>query len=958
MTGLFFRGPLIGLPRVTDAGQAAQSMDQLTRRGAASDDPELVAWLRDATDDLVTRELLESIFANSPFLTRCALADVGFLRCALSLGPDTAFRRAIDHVKDDLGRETDQGRLMRGLRLARQQVAFVVALADITGYWPLERVTQSLSDFADAALSAAISHLLRQAAAEGKLVLADEHFPEDGCGYVALAMGKHGARELNYSSDIDLICLYEPMKVDLRGTQSLDETFARLTRRLVTIMQERTADGYVCRVDLRLTPDPRAAIPAAAAVAHYANRGDTWERAALIKARPAAGDLALGRQVLGELSPFVWRRHLDFWTIRDIQGIKRRINVERGSGKIGFLGHNIKVGRGGIREIEFFAQTQQLIFGGRDPYLRCPATLDALTTLAEAGCIDARIADELAEAYEFLRQLEHRLQMVNDQQTQTLPPSQAAIARLARFMAFDDVAGLRDLLLRHLRCVETHYSGLFEETAVASGVPRLALAGEQPDEATATALRGLGFGDVRRAFERLRRWQRGGLRRSGDSRCQKILVELTPRVIEAVARTPDPDAALAHFDDFLGGLTPGVSCFSLLSANPALLDLLVEIMTTAPALAEMLSARPEQLQAALATGFFAPLPDRRLLAADSAEVLGKARNLEDALDRAVGWANDHRFQVAIQVMRHSIDSTAAGQAFSDIADLVVRRLHEWLAKDAADMMAVLAFGPHGGRELTFRSSLQLLFVHDGSDAESALRLARRLTSALSAATARGRLYDVDLRTAVWGASGPLVTPLDALHEFCARTSDPQPLLALAGARAVAGPTELTQRIAGTLSHLLALKRDPQVLAAGAARMRRAAREDAAAGPWDVRRRPGGLDDLDALLRVLQLRHGADRPEVLGTPTGAALARLGASGLIDGPAVKALIDAHHLLRQLEDRLAVAVDGPFDPDLASGGLKTALARAGGAADFAALEARLEQAARSVGSAFAQLVEETAE
>ena len=392
----------------------------------------------------------------------------------------------------------------------------------------------------------------------------------------------------------------------------------------------------------------------------------------MIKARPAAGDLKLGRRVLAELIPFIWRKHLDFWTIRDIQAIKQRINAQRGSGKIGFFGHNIKVGRGGIREIEFFAQTQQLIFGGRDPYLRCQRTVDALTTLAEAGCIDEQVADELTEAYEFLRQLEHRLQMVSDEQTQSLPTDSAAMARLAGFMAFDDVDSFRDALLHHLRRVEAHYSGLFERAAEPSDARSLTFSGEQPDDRTAALLKECGFQDVDRAYDRLRRWHQGCLRASRDGRSHKLLIELIPRIVETVARTSDPDRALGRFHDFLAGFTVGVRCLSLLLANPVLLELLSEITMTAPALAGTLRHSPEQLQACLSAGFFDQLPDRRVLNADSAEVLSKATDLQEALELAVGWANDHKLQVSIGVLRHTIDAADAGRAFGDIAEAILR----------------------------------------------------------------------------------------------------------------------------------------------------------------------------------------------------------------------------------------------------------------------------------------------
>ena len=968
MTGVFFHVASAGWPRVSDGEAAARGIEALEQRGGAADDPELAAWVRGMTADPLVRPLLESIFSHSPFLTGCVLADLPFLRRVLTQGPDTSFVDVVDRLKDRTCRDLEPDRVMRDLRVARRRVALLVALADITGYWRLDQVTHALSDFADTAVSTAISHLLLLAADKGDLALADEYFPEDDCGYVALAMGKHGARELNYSSDIDLIILYEPMKVDYRGRKSLQQAFVRMTHRLATVLQDRTADGYVCRVDLRLRPDPGstpAAIPCAAALSYYAHRGENWERAAMIKARPAAGDLALGRAFLAELDPFIWRDQLDFWTAREIQAIKQRINAQRGGGEIGFLGHNIKLGRGGIREIEFFTQTQQLIFAGRDPYLRCPRTVEALTTLAEAGRIDDRVADELTEAYEFLRRLEHRLQMVDDQQTQTLPADETGMARIAGFMGFEGVEGFEDVLLYHLRRVEAHYDALFEEAADGPAAGSFVLAGEESDEGTAALLRELGFRDPAGACGRLRRWREAGFRATRDERSRKLLKGLTPRVVGAVAKTSDPDRTLEGFEDFLAALSAGVRCLSLLSANPRLLDLLVEIVEAAPALAQTLGRRPEPLQAALSGGFFNLLPGKRLLAADSAEVLRKASDLQDFLERAALWTNDQRFQVAANVMRFTLDSADAAQAFGDIAEVVLRNLYKRLCDDfvpasgRADAgLVVVALGAFGARELTIRTPLDLLFLYQDDPGEAALypRLARRLTCLLCAPTAKGRLCQVDLTAGPWGAPGPLITPLEAFRTHCAERPEVPQLLTLCRARVVAGPPDLIRQVERALGDLLRGGWEARAVAASAPR--RPAEESAGeSGSWDPRHRWGGLDDLDRLVRVLQLQQAHRHPEVLDISLPAALAKLGASGLIDAAQAKRLIEDHHLLRQIENLLAVALDGPMAEATASEGLKVALARAGGAQSFEALGQRLEEACERIGSAFGRYVEDPA-
>jgi len=939
-------------------------MADLRDRSMASSDPDLVEWVRAIADDPMGRHILESIFSNSPFLTACALSEIPLLMQVLTRGPDSTFGGIIGRIKDDLGREPAQDGLMRELRLCRRRAALVAAIADVTGHWPLERVTHALSDFADAALSATISHLMRHAAEDGDLVLADEHFPEDDCGYVALAMGKYGARELNYSSDIDLIILYEPVKVDWRGARGLQQSFLRMSQQLVAILDQHTEDGYVFRVDLRLRPDPSStpiAIPCAAAQAYYASRGETWERAAMIKARAVAGDIALGRHFLSELSPFIWRDQMDFSMIRDLQSIKKRINAHRGGGEIGFLGHNIKLGRGGIREIEFFAQTHQLIYGGSDPYLRCQRTVDALTTLTEAGWIDDRVADELTEAYEFLRQLEHRLQMVDDQQTQTLPSDDGGIGRIAGFMGFEDRDGFRDLLLHHLRGVASYYTKFFGESSRPVGTLSWTLASAAPTEQALETLRQAGFKDVAGALHRLHAWQKEGLGANGDERSRAAIIELIPGVIEAAGRTADPDKALENLDGFLAKLDKGLRCFSLLSANPRVLDLLVDITGAAPALGDVLSRGPDQLQAALSADFFSLLPDERLFLAEIADLMQQG-SLQSAIDRSAAWANARRFQIAVNILRHRIDSSDAGRAFCLVADAIMRstaaRLTNELASGGgppASEVTVVAFGPYGTGDLTTGSALDLLFLHEQGEAAmtSDPTQAQRLVAILSAPTKNGRLCNLNGDAGPWGEVGPLVVRLDAFRSLNQRLSGFRPLLALSQARVVSG--SLAEPAADVVRGVIAAQHDIPRLAEAAVDVRRAAVDAGATDAiTDPRRCPGGLDELELAVRLHQWRHAAEVPAVLDPSVSRALAKLGSLGLIPEPLVKRLLGAHRLLRQLECVLGIAVEGSVGRDRLSEGLVFLLLRAGGARTFQQFEEAVEDATSTVRAAFGAVVD----
>ena len=339
------------------------------------------------------------------------------------------------------------------LRRSKRRLALLTALADIAGLWPLEQVTGALTRFADRAVELALALLLREAAERGEVAPATADAPLTDRGIVILGMGKLGAFELNYSSDIDLIVLFDPDRLAYRGREGPMAFAVRLTRALVYLLEHRTKDGYVFRTDLRLRPHPPGhplALAIEDAEQYYERHGQNWERAALIKARVIAGDHAAGSGFLRALEPFLWRRHLDYAAIRDIHSIKRQINAYRGHGTIRVPGHDIKVGRGGIREIEFFVQTQQLILGGRVPEVRVPATCAALRALVATRWLEPAIADELIGSYRFLRRIEHRLQMVADKQTHALPERPEQIERFAAFMGFADGAALTEAIRAQL----------------------------------------------------------------------------------------------------------------------------------------------------------------------------------------------------------------------------------------------------------------------------------------------------------------------------------------------------------------------------------------------------------------------------------------------------------------------------------------------------------------------------
>ena len=856
-----------------------------------------------------------------------------------------------------------------------------MALADIAGLWPLSTITRTLSEFCDTALDRTVGLLLRQTAKSGAVRLRTPETPTRDSGLFVLGMGKLGAHELNYSSDIDLIVLYDDERVVTDAPDELQRAFVRLTRAFVKTIEERTAEGYVFRTDLRLRPDPGAtpvALSTMAAELYYESMGQNWERAAMIKARPVAGDRAAGDAFLEVLRPFIWRRHLDFAAIADIHSIKRQIDAHKGGSTVAIESHDIKLGRGGIREVEFFAQTQQLIWGGREPELRMSGTVAAIHGLVNFGRVTAGVGEDMIEAYEYLRRLEHRLQMVDDQQTQKMPGDAAGVAAIAAFMGYRDPDAFRTDLLHHLRTVESHYAELFEEAPSlgargAGGYGSLVFTGGEDHPETLATLESLGFRDASSMSATIRGWHHGRYRATRATRSREILTELMPALLWALGDTANPDQAFRRFDEFLKGLPAGVQLFSLFAANPSLLALVAEIMGGSPALAELLSRNPLLLDGVLDTDFFGHVPDADEMAADLAERLEQARDMQDILDLTRRWANDLRFQVGVHVLRSSIDIDRAGLAFSDIADTCIRGLLPPLAAEFAVQhgncpgagFAVLGLGKLGGRELTATSDIDLVFLYDAppesDDAEPVAsngpkplsigryyqRFGQRLVNAITAMTSEGKLFEVDMRLRPSGNAGPLAISLDAFARYQLEDAWTWEHLALTRARVVAAAPAFADRIDAALHRALCRERSADELLVAVAEMReRMAAEQKAQSIWRVKHLRGGLVDCEFIAQYLQLRNAHDHPEVLDTGTVSALDKLAQAGLLDRQVADELIEATRLWRRIQGLRRIAAEdssqtADFPPQL-----RAAFVRAGAAADFAELERKVaEIAARTL-------------
>ncbi len=961
---------LAAAPLVHDRTRADRGLAELDAHSA--DEPDL-GRLAPLLVEPRVRDLLAGIFGASPYLASLIERHPASLLAALAAPPDARFADLCRHVAETTPAAGTLPEAMRALRRFKTEVALLTALCDLGGVWPVMTVTHRLSEAADAAVEAAVRFLFRQAARAG------DWLGNEPSGYIVLGMGKYGAFELNYSSDIDLIVFYDLARMRLRPGLEPQPFFVRITRDLVRLLSERTGDGYVFRTDLRLRPDPGAtplAISTDSALVYYESFGQNWERAALIKARPVAGDLSAGAAVLSDLAPYVWRKYLDFAAIADIHAMKRQIHAFHGFGTIGVAGHNIKLGRGGIREIEFFVQTQQLIAGGRQLSLRVSDTLTALARLEERGWISAAAHREMAEAYRFLRTVEHRLQMIADEQTQTLPEDAHKLAGLARFCGFADVGAFASRLKSELERVQGHYVRLFEHSpALTTGGANMVFAGEADDPATVEALTRMGYTRASEIIALVRGWHHGRYPAVRSPRARELLTEVQPVLVEALARTANPDLALISFDRFLSELPSGVQLFSLLKQRPALLELIAAIMGTAPRLARILSKRRRVLDAVLDPGFFGSLPDRAQLDAIVAAELAGARDFQDVLDRARLIAGEQQFLIGVRVLTGTIGAAQAGGAYALLAECMIAAMQAAVEKEMlrshgqvpGGAACVVAMGKLGGREMTAASDLDLIVVYDFDEASTLssgvkplapiqyyTRLTQRLISAFTSPTAEGILYPVDMRLRPSGQKGPVATQLSSFIHYQESEAWTWEHLALTRARVVSGPPALRAKVENAIRHVLLAPRDRAKTAADVRDMRRRIeKEKGTDDPWELKQVRGGLVDLEFIAQYLQLVHGHTHPEVLSQTTVTALASLGQAGLIDPSAADVLLPAARLLNNLTQVLRLCVDGPFEPAKATDGLKALLARAGEAPDFRHLEADLVAREAEVAALFDRLV-----
>jgi glutamate-ammonia-ligase adenylyltransferase len=926
-----------------------------------------------------TRIILEGIAEASPFLFDLIRADPLRLIRLLDRDPDKHIIQLLEDVCANVDAAADEATVMIALRRMKAEAALLIALCDIGEVWPIMQVTAALTDVAVTAVRCSIRYLLAQEADRGRIVPKNASAPEQDSGLIVLAMGKMGAGELNYSSDVDLIVFFEPEHCSLRPDIEPQPFFVRIAQGMARLMQQRTTDGYVFRVDLRLRPDPAStpvAVSAASALNYYEREGRTWERAAMIKATPCAGDLKAGEALLGEIAPFVWRKHLDFAALADVHDMKRQMHAYKGHSEIAVEGHNIKQGRGGIREIEFFAQTQQLIAGGRHPRLRTKQTLEALDRLVEGGWITDQVRDELADAYRFLRKVEHRLQMVADEQTHTLPEDAETMERFARFLGFSDRNAFALVLLGHLKRVQQHYSHLFEgEVGKLESLPFEFQNGAQ-DARLLDHLSALGFKQPAAVADTLRLWLSGEYRALKSEASRDALFALLPSLLSNLAKAENPDVAFRQFDSFLQSVQRGASLLTLLQQNTELVSLIASVVGTAPRLGDMLAQQPRLMDGLVDPRFFGAMPKRDEISKRLEASLVGVDSYEDFLDRLRLFGQESLFLIGSRILSGTVSAQLAGTVFADVAEGIVQTIHGLVLDQFAQQYgmvrgqetAIIAMGRLGSREMTASSDLDLIFVydfdHDHPDSNGPrslegsqyfARLTQRLISAFTTRTNYGVLYEIDMRLRPSGRSGPVATRLDSFAQYQEVEAWTWEHMALTRARVVSSSPTFRRKIEETFRNVLTRPRDHRIIANDVLEMRHAiAEEKGDSDIWDLKYASGGIIDIEFLAQYLQLIHAADQPAILDTSTLTVLDQAVRLNKLAQSDADVLRPAMRLYQDLNQILRLCLSDRFKPDSAGDDLLRLLTRAAGDPDFSTLEARLKETQLDVRRVFLRVLE----
>lgn len=902
---------------------------------------------------------LLSLLGASPFLTNIICRDPGaftnlFTRAEIDLVRSEA--GMIAALREQLPEEIDYKGLFPLLRRFKYREMLRIAARDLGGLAPLEEVTAELSALAAASLQIACEITRKLLIAEhGAPLLAE-------CGHEAeltvLGMGKFGGRELNFSSDIDLIYFYSSDegatagisdgKGGYSGIISLHTFFVKQAEMITKAISQVTEDGFVFRVDLGLRPEGKGgdvALSLRSAEVYYELWGQSWERAALLKARPVAGSIHLGEELLRRIEPFIYRRYLDYTLIEDMMAMKKKIDASLARELEGE--YNIKLGRGGIREIEFFIQALQLVYAGKDARLREKNSLRSLEILRNANLISPDDCRLLADAYRFLRTVEHRIQVVQERQTHNLPKKADEYTALARRCGYLSLSGTEDFsaaLEGHRAAVSFIYGNLFlsRDEKLKEDVPpeiyHFFDRNADPD-ILKDMLAERRFRNVDAAYDHLLLLRDGPPRAHLTERARRILEKIAPPLLQEIFASPDPDMAMTNLERFLCAIGSRSSFYALLAENREVLKLIVSLFGTSEFLSKIFIGHPELLDSMVARTLASSFKDLDVMEEELRQIMSQAADFEERLDLLRRYRHEEFLRIGINDIYNNLGQTEIATQLTILADACLKaacslarqelsRFGRPLYHDAdgseqlADF-AVIGMGKMGGMELNYHSDLDIIYIYDYqgytdgakqiSNHEYFAKLGQKIIMILTTQTREGYVYKLDTRLRPSGNAGPLVTSLDSFKAYHKDEAQVWERQALTKARVVLGGEGLKDGIEAVIRHTLYDFSADDAVRAEIHRLRMRMENEIAresAGNYNIKTGRGGMVDVEFIVQYLLLKHGHSIPEIRSKSTLTTLKSIRSVGIMNETDCEALISGYKFLRRLENRLRIVHDSSIN------------------------------------------------
>lgn len=931
--------PLRTVKSALDTADPVSALNRILRLLSSVDDPNFYSLLEDPDGIrslmviLGYSNYLSSLIMRSPedYIWLMRKVGIGDQRTMADMHFDLLTRFESEPDPEDTSRILRQNKYREVLR---------TGVRDLLGKATLEETILDISNLAEVSTDVAVDAAYR--------ILKEKHgipifsTPEGmnrPCRFCVLGMGKLGGGELNYSSDIDLFYLYTSHEGMTTGRPAPSggyrdaienhRFFVRLGEIVTNLLNERTADGIVFRVDLRLRPEGESgeiAYSMPSLETYYQSWGRTVDRLALLKARAIAGEKRLGEEFLGGIAPFVYRRLLDYETLDEIGLLKERIDLHVREKSRGV--RDVKLGRGGIREIEFLIQTLQLINGGKTPSVRGRNSLRSIKRLMQNGFLTERDADELREAYIFLRTVEHRVQLVEERQTQLLPRSPEELDKLAWSMGFTkdgfpDRAGFERALEDVTARVADHFDKFFARVhrplQEEPGVKEDLLNEELDREEVIGRLRDMGFADPAGAYGNLLLLRDGPPYSHFPDSCRRLLRQIAPDLLANLSEVADPDAVLVNLERFISRVGARVSYYSMLAESREAVRLLVVLFGSSPYLSSLINRYPDLLDVIVGGTDLSAEKERDIMVEEVRGLLVSSPSLEDELNVLRRYRNGEILRIGLGDLLGIKNLPAINNELSNLAEvlvdasLVIARREAGKPGNAEDgSFAIVAMGKMGGREMNYSSDLDLIFIYKGADTsrEYFTRVAQRVITVLTSPTAEGILYRIDMRLRPSGHAGPLVTTLDSFeehHRSMAMTWEQQ---AMTKARWIAGDGELKDRVSQLIEELtyerpLDVKGLDEIL-----RIRKRMEEEiggeSGGKHLDIKVGPGGLVDVEFAVQILQLAYGIDQPSLRTPATLEALKAISESGLVNEKQYNTLRRAYLFYREIENRSQIYQD----------------------------------------------------